>query len=62
MQGYKVKEKTVIVPPVSKLCGHPAIVRVKGVNDLASKYKDLYRIRILSEIIKYICTSFRNRW
>jgi hypothetical protein len=24
MQGYKVKEKTAIVPPVSKLSGHPA--------------------------------------
>jgi hypothetical protein len=23
MQGYKVKEKTAIVPPVSKLSGHP---------------------------------------
>jgi hypothetical protein len=24
MQDYKVKEKTAIVPPVSKLSGHPA--------------------------------------
>jgi hypothetical protein len=24
MQGYKVKEKTAIVSPVSKLSGHPA--------------------------------------
>ena len=24
MQGYKAKEKTAIVPPVSKLIGHPA--------------------------------------
>jgi hypothetical protein len=23
MQGYKVEEKTAIVPPVSKLSGHP---------------------------------------
>jgi hypothetical protein len=23
MQGYKVKERTAIVPPVSKLSGHP---------------------------------------
>jgi hypothetical protein len=26
MQGYKVKEKTAIAPPVSKLSGHPAAV------------------------------------
>jgi hypothetical protein len=25
MQGYKVKEKTAIAPPVSKLSGHPAL-------------------------------------
>jgi hypothetical protein len=25
MQGYKVKGKTAIVPPVSKLSGHPAM-------------------------------------
>jgi hypothetical protein len=24
MQGYKVKEKTAMVPPVSKFSGHPA--------------------------------------
>jgi hypothetical protein len=29
MQGYKVKEKTAIVPPVSKLSGHPVIYRTK---------------------------------
>jgi hypothetical protein len=26
MQGYNVKEKTAIVPPVSKFCGHPEAV------------------------------------
>jgi hypothetical protein len=25
MQGYKVKEKTAIVPPFSKLNGHPVL-------------------------------------
>ena len=25
MQGYKVKEKAAIVPPVSKLSGHPVV-------------------------------------
>jgi hypothetical protein len=29
MQGYKVKEKTAIVPPVSKLSGHPGDYDVK---------------------------------
>ena len=33
MQGYKVKEKTAIVPPVSKLSGHPAF----WVNRLSSE-------------------------
>jgi hypothetical protein len=28
MQGYKVKEKTAIVPPVSKLSGHPDATHV----------------------------------
>jgi hypothetical protein len=27
MQGYKVKEKTAIVPPVSKLSGHPDLLQ-----------------------------------
>jgi hypothetical protein len=27
MQGYKVKEKTAIVPSVSKLSGHPVHIR-----------------------------------
>jgi len=27
MQGYKVKEKTAIAPPVSKLSGHPDLLQ-----------------------------------
>jgi hypothetical protein len=29
MQGYKVKEKTAIVPPVSKLSGHPVAIFIE---------------------------------
>jgi hypothetical protein len=31
MQGYKIKEKTAIVPPVSKLSGHPEYTRLSKV-------------------------------
>jgi hypothetical protein len=48
MQGYKVKEKTAIVPPVSKLSGHPAWeIHVKyhmGILVLQFSVQDLHLI------------------
>ena len=38
MQGYKVKEKTAIVPPVSKLSGHPESI----LND--TEVRKIYRL------------------
>ena len=32
MQGYKDKEKTAIVPPVSKLSGHPDFLIITNIN------------------------------
>ena len=38
MQGYKVKEKTAIVPPVSNLSGHPESI----MND--TEVRKIYRL------------------
>ena len=41
MQGYKVKEKTAIVPPVSKLSGHPGCRYILFLPRVWTRLKDV---------------------
>ena len=43
MQWYKVKEKTAIVPPVSKLSGHPVYV-IKTSNNVQLSSRSVFLI------------------
>jgi hypothetical protein len=57
MQGYNVKEKTAIVPPVSKLSGHPDILdgEVKlSMKDIAEQIFTVcaYLVNFQSPIVK----------
>jgi hypothetical protein len=52
MQGYKVKEKTAIVPLVSKLSGHP----VYSQTGLGQKPPNKEKYKLF--IYWYLCTHF----
>ena len=69
MQGYKVEEKTAIVPPVSKLSGHPDfnsrcvyrkyvigwenLLKAVVMNEVYSNYS---RLQAVKQILLFIAT------
>jgi hypothetical protein len=49
MQGYKVKEKTAIVPPVSKLSGHPAWYNWNIIERSIKHHKTKSNVSVISD-------------